>query len=140
MSDRDGDAIRRLLHAYGDAVLARDAQAWGDTWTEDGRWELGPGRIIEGRTAIVEHWQASMANYHHVVQLYLSSTATIDGDVAEGRAHLVELNDPVDGDRRILVGWYDDTYRRSDDRWRFARRALTRLYAGAPDLSGQFFD
>jgi uncharacterized protein (TIGR02246 family) len=140
MTERDADAIRRLLHAYGDAVLARDAEAWGDTWTDDGRWVLGPDRIIEGRKAIVEHWQASMANYHHVVQVYLSSTATIDGEIAEGRAYLIELNVPVDGDRRILVGWYDDTYSRSDDSWRFARRSLTRLYAGAADLSGQFFD
>jgi uncharacterized protein (TIGR02246 family) len=140
MSERDADAIRRLLHAYGDAVLARDATAWGDTWTEDGRWELGPGRVIEGRAAIVEHWRTSMANYRHVVQVYLSSTATIDGDAAEGRAYLIELNVPVDGDRRILVGWYEDTYRRIDDGWRFAGRSLTRLYAGAPDLSGQFFD
>ena len=85
MSERDADAIRRLLHAYGDAVLARDADAWGELWTEDGVWELGPGRVIEGREAIVEHWRTSIANYRHVVQLYLSSTATIDGDAAAGR-------------------------------------------------------
>ena len=30
MTDTDADAVRRLLHAYGDAVLARDARAWGD--------------------------------------------------------------------------------------------------------------
>jgi uncharacterized protein (TIGR02246 family) len=140
MSERDADAIRRLLHAYGDAVRARDAEAWGNTWTDDGRWELGPGRVIEGREAIVEHWRSSLAAYRHVVQLYLSSTATIDGDDAAGRAHLIELNDPVDGDRRVLVGWYDDEYRRTDGGWRFARRSLTRLYVGSSDLSGQFFD
>jgi uncharacterized protein (TIGR02246 family) len=136
---QDSDAIVRLLHAYGDAVLARDAEAWADTWTEDGRWELGAGRVIEGRTAIVEHWRASIANYRHVVQLYLSNTATVESDTAAGRAYLVELNVPVDGDRRILVAWYDDTYRRTDAGWRFSSRALTRLYLGAPDLGGQFF-
>jgi uncharacterized protein (TIGR02246 family) len=136
---QDSDSIVRLLHAYGDAVLARDAEAWGETWTEDGRWELWPGRVIEGRAAIVEHWRTSIANYRHVVQLYLSNTATVDGDAAAGRAYLVELNVPVDGERRILVAWYDDTYRRTDAGWRFASRALTRLYVGAPDLGGQFF-
>ena len=139
MSEHDADAIRRLLHAYGDAVLAQDADAWGELWTDDGRWELGPGRVIEGRGAIVDHWRTSIANYRHVVQLYLSSTATIDGDAAAGRAYLVELNVPVVGDRRILVAWYDDGYRRTDEGWRFSSRSLSRLYVGAPDLAGQFF-
>jgi ketosteroid isomerase-like protein len=139
MSQRDADAIVRLLHAYADAVLARDAAAWGATWTEDGEWRLGPDRVIEGRDAIVDHWRTSIANYRNVVQLYLSNTATIDGDAADGRAYLVELNVPVGADRRILVGWYDDTYRRTDDGWRFSSRSLTRLYVGAPDLAGQFF-
>ena len=139
MSEPDGDAIRRLLHAYADAVLSRDGAAWGALWTADAVWVLGPGRQIDGREPIVEAWRNSIANYQHVVQLYQSSTATIDGDEAAGRAYLVELNVPVEGDRRIMVGYYDDTYRRDTDGWRFASRALTKLYAGAPDLSGEFF-
>ena len=95
--------------------------------------------MIEGRDAIVDHWRTSIANYRHVVQLYLSSTATIDGDEAAGRAYLVELNVPVDGERRMLVGCYDDTYRRTAEGWRFASRTLSRLYQGLPDLSGTFF-
>ena len=70
-----------------------------------------------------------------MVQLYLSSTATADGDEAVGRAYLVELNVPVEGDRFILVGWYDDGYRRTDDGWRFSKRELTKLYVGPSDLS-----
>lgn len=80
-----------------------------------------------------------MAAYQHVVQLYTSNTATFDGDDAVGRAFLVELNVPVRGDRRMMVGWYDDDYRRTVDGWRFSRRTLSRLYSGVPDLSGQFF-
>jgi ketosteroid isomerase-like protein len=139
MDARDADALRRLLHAYGDAVLARDEAGWGALWTEDAVWELGPSRTIEGRAAIVDHWRASMTGYRRVVQLYLSSTATVDGDDAAGRAYLVELNEPADGDRRVLVAMYDDTYRRTAGEWRFSSRSLTKLYQGAPDLSGQFF-
>ncbi len=134
----DADAIRRLLHAYADAVLVRDDAAWGALWTDDGRWELGPGRVIEGREQVVEHWRSSLAAYQHVVQLHLSNTATVDGDVAIGRAYLVELNVPVSGPRRIFVGWYDDGYRRTADGWRFSSRTLSRLYSGPPDLSGDF--
>ncbi len=139
MTERDADSIRRLLYAYGDAVLVRDEAAWGSLWTDDGVWELGPDRTIRGRAAIVDHWRDSIGKYRHVVQLYLSSTATIDGDDASGRAYLVELNDPVEGERRVFVGWYDDTYRRTSDGWKFSARALRRLYSGAPDLSGTFF-
>ena len=139
MNERESDAIRRLLHAYGDTVLARDADAWGALWTDDAVWTLGPDRSIEGRDAIVDHWRTSIGKYDRVVQLYLSSTATIDGDEAAGRAYLVELNVPVEGARRVLVGFYDDTYRQDADGWQFASRALTKLYAGAPDLSGEFF-
>ncbi len=39
----------------------------------------------------------------------------------------------------MLVGWYDDAYRRTADGWRFSAPRPRRLYAGAPDLSGQFF-
>jgi uncharacterized protein (TIGR02246 family) len=139
MDDHDPDAIRRLLYAYADAVLDRDAAAWGALWTEDAVWELGPGRVLEGRATIVDHWRTSLAGYRQVVQLYLSSTATIDGDVAAGRAYLVELNVPNEGDRRVQVAWYDDSYRRATEGWQFSRRSLTRLYAGAADLTGQFF-
>ena len=130
MDDRDADAIRRLLHAYGDAVLERDEAAWGALWTEDARWELGPGRVVEGRATIVDHWRTSLAGYRQVVQLYLSNTATFDGDVATGRAYLVELNVPMEGDRRVLVAWYDDTYRREAGQWLFSSRSLNKLYAG----------
>ena len=139
MSQRDADAITRLLHGYADAVLARDGVWWGSLWTEDGRWDLGPDRVIEGRAAIVEHWQGSVDTYTRVVQLYLSNSATVDGDEASGRAYFVELNVPVDGDRRALAGYYDDTYRRTHDGWRFASRTLGRLYSGPTDLSGTFF-
>ena len=40
----------------------------------------------------------------------------------------------------MLVGWYDDAYRRTAERLAVLRVApSSRLYAGAPDLSGQFF-
>lgn len=139
MNQPDADAITRLLHAYADAVLARDEVAWGGLWTDDARWVLGPGRVIESRRAIIDHWRTSIDAYRHVVQLYLSNTATVEDDEAAGRAYLVELNVPVEGDRRVMVGWYEDEYRRTAEGWRFTSRALEKLYSGAADLSGTFF-
>ena len=110
-------------------MLASDEAWWGSLWTEDARWDLGPDRVIDGRNAIVEHWRGSIANYRRVVQLYLSSTATIDGDEASGRAYFVELNVPVEGDRRMLAAYYDDTYRRTS-----RGLALRQPHVGPPVL------
>ncbi len=135
----DHAAITRLLYAYADAVLTHDADAWGATWTDDAVWELGPGREVRGKPAIIELWVGAIAKYDHVVQLYQSNEATIDGDIASGRAYLVELNDPIDGPPRTMAGYYADEYARTADGWKFTSRRLRMLYAGAPDLSGRFF-
>jgi len=42
---------------------------------------------------------------------------------------------PIDGAPLFVLGHYDDTYARVDERWRFARRRLVMHYAGPPDLS-----
>ena len=39
----------------------------------------------------------------------------------------------------MLVASYDDTYRREAGHGCSPAASLNRLYAGAPDLSGQFF-
>ena len=134
----DHAEITKLLYAYADAVRNRDAEAWGSLWTIDAQWVLR-GPAIKGRDNIVATWNAAMAKYTHVIQIYGSSAAIIDGDAATGRAYLVELNDPVGEPRRMMASYYDDTYRRTGDGWRFSSRSLVILYSGLPDLSGTFF-
>lgn len=140
MSVSDRDALVALHHRYADAVRA-GAEAgeadWAATWVPDATWVL-PGRSVTGLDDILALWRTSMAKQVHVVQLYLSATFDIDGDTASGRAQLVELVSSVDGTQGMLAGHYDDTYRRTADGWRFASRALTIYYRGAPDLSGTF--
>lgn len=138
MSDRD--ALVRLHHTYADAVRAgadAGADAWAATWTDDATWEL-PGRSVVGKADILATWDVSIRKQAHVVQTYGSSWFDIDGDAASGRVQLVEMVRSVDGTNSILVGHYDDTYRRTPDGWRFTSRALTVAYRGAPDLSGTF--
>ena len=56
-------AIRELLDTYSDAVCRVDAQAWGETWDEDGVWELPDYpelAKVEGRAQIVAMWKAAM--------------------------------------------------------------------------------
>lgn len=136
----DVEAIRRLLYAYADGVLERDADAWAATWADDATWVLGPGREVTGREAIVELWVSAMGRYASVVQLYQSNDVTFDGpDDAHGRAYLVELNE-IDGQPpKMLAAYYLDVYRRTAEGWKFASRELKPLYAGPPSLEGGTF-
>ncbi len=138
MPATDESCLRALSLTYADAVRAADAEAWAATWLPDARWVLGPGRDVQGVDALVTMWRSSLAKYARVVQLYLSSTYDIDGDDATGRCQFLELNELVDGSRKVLAGHYDDTYRRTADGWRFASRELTTYYAGPADLTGEF--
>ncbi len=50
---RDDLEIRRLVATYADSVARGDAKTWGETWAEDGVWEL-LGSRTEGRAAVVD--------------------------------------------------------------------------------------
>lgn len=134
------DQIRDLLHTYADAVCHDDADQWIGTWTDDGVWVLGPDRDIAGREAIAGVWGQAMAHYQRVLHRYENSTATLDesAGTGRGRAYVTEVLKPIDGPALVMHGYYDDEYRRTDDGWRFSRRALVQLYHGPPDLSGFF--
>ena len=138
MSRSDESALIALSLEYDDAVRARDADRWAATWAPDARWVLGEGRDVTGREAIVRLWSESIARYDVVAQVYSACSYDIAGDTASGRCELQELTVLADGTRRVLAGHYLDTYRRTEDGWRFTSRELTKYYQGLPDLTGQF--
>ena len=134
------DAIADLVHEYADAVVHRDAERWANTWAEDAVWELGRGRRVEGRDAILELWNNAMDGFHAVVQQVLNGTASFDGDTGTGRWHIHEHWCRADDSRGILLAHYDDLYIRTNGRWQFSSRELAVHYAGPPDLSAPFLN
>jgi ketosteroid isomerase-like protein len=139
MARSDESALIALTLEYAEAVRVRDVPRWAATWTEDARWVLGADRDVVGIDAIVDMWSTSIAKYSVVAQVYTACTYDIDGDTATGRCQLLELNVRQDGGRHLLAGHYDDSYRRTDEGWRFTSRRITKYYAGPPTLMGQFF-
>lgn len=139
MSERD--AIADLVHRYADAVCRHDVDAWAATWDIDGVWEIGRGPTV-GRAAITAAFETAMGLFEAVVQLAHNGTATIDhggaGDTAHGRWYMSEAARTRTGRNLHYLGYYDDEYIRRADGWHFARRTLTWLYDGPPDLSGRF--
>lgn len=154
----DHIAVQRLVHQYADAVVHRDAAQWGRCWAEDAQWDLGRGRHVVGRPAIVELWQTAMAGMAAVVQNVLNGDAWLadsgDGSAAtpaassaagtaqraQGRWYINERFRRADGAVGILLAHYDDDYVRSGDGWLFTNRVLRVHYMGAPDLSAEFMN
>jgi hypothetical protein len=135
----DRQQIIDLVHRYSDAVTRYDEVEWTKTWAVDASWDLGKGRAFSGRDAMVEFWHRAMSGLKLVIQMVHNGTVSIAGaDSATGRWYVSEHLERTSGERGILLAWYDDTYVRVDGEWRFARRALTRLYAGAADLTSEF--
>jgi hypothetical protein len=95
---------------------------------------------VEGKSAIVELWVRETARYAVTVQLVANGTSDLDegSGSGSGRWYVHEYNRLMDGAATILLGCYDDTYRRTDDGWRFVRRELSIFYKGPPDLSAEF--
>jgi ketosteroid isomerase-like protein len=134
----DRELISDLVHRYSDAVVHHDGEQWASCWAEDSHWELGPGRSLYGRPAIVEHWLQSMDTIDVVVQMVANGQVTVDGDAATGRWYFHEHVRRRNGDLGVLLAYYDDTYVRAADGWLLSSRRLTRLYQGPPDYRGPF--
>jgi hypothetical protein len=140
VSTDDFRAIERLVHRYVDAVIHRDGVQWSSCWAQDATWDLGRGRLVEGRDAISKLWYASMARMHAVYQAAHSGDAHYVGspDRAAGRWYINEWLRRADEVNAMMLAHYDDEYVRVDGEWLFARRFLQIHYSGAPDLSAEF--
>jgi uncharacterized protein (TIGR02246 family) len=136
------DAIEDLVHRYADAVVHRDPEQWSSTWAPDAVWELGKGRRVEGRDAILGLWNSAMDGFRAVVQHVVNGTVDLDdaAGTGTGRWYIIEHWHRADDSRGILLAYYDDTYVGVDGNWMFASRELVVQYSGPPDLSGNFLN
>ncbi|MDH3705230.1 MAG: nuclear transport factor 2 family protein [Acidimicrobiia bacterium] len=132
------DPIADLVHSYADAVCRFDPDQWAANWTDDAEWDMGQGAV--NGPAVAETWNSVMATMTAVVHLIHNGTSELDleAGAGTGRWYITEQLRMGDGADATLVGWYDDTYRLVDGRWRFARRVLQPLYMGPPDFSGVY--
>lgn len=133
----DEAALRNLMATYVDAVNRRDGKQWQSTWAEDGRW-LIMGMEIVGRDNIFGLWSQVMETFEFALLYPTSGCFEIDGDTATGHWHVQEYTRNTAGERGMVLGRYQDTYRRCDGQWLYQSRDYHMLYTGAPDLSGDY--
>ena len=126
-------AITRLQAAYADVITRR---AWGelaplfepaapiriDTVDRPAVELTGPGELEQ-------FLRTAMARFEFLEFVILNTVITVDSDdAAHGRLYIAEeRQERGDHGWSTAFGRYDDTYARSDDRWRFAARSYRSL-------------
>ncbi|MDX3899132.1 MAG: nuclear transport factor 2 family protein [Sphingobium sp.] len=136
----DRIAIRELIDIYSDAVMIRDAEAWGAVWAKDSYWSLPDFKDHEefvGREAIVEGWVMSMSRYSSMTDfsdpmIYAAQPGSIEieGDKAKARVFTSEIyRDPDTGTVHRVRGRYDDELARIDGDWKFTKRVYRLLHS-----------
>jgi uncharacterized protein (TIGR02246 family) len=127
--------IHRLVATYADAVGRRDDKTWGDTWADDGIWEV-LGQRPQGRDEIVELFLRLMSGFPMIVQIASGGLVDVDGERATGRWYITEY--AMGGAAPLFnLGHYHDRYVKQGDVWRFAERRFSMIYSGPPDLSAK---
>lgn len=125
-------AIRELLDSYSDAVCRVDADAWGDTWADDGVWELPEYpqmSEVKGKPQIVAMWKEAMTHYPGILFVTTPGSIVVEGDRATVRCYTSEVYDDAGGVTRRDRGRYDDVVVKRNGRWLFLRRRFKKLHA-----------
>lgn len=141
----DRQAIADLCVLYARAVDEYDLEAVVDCYTPDGVF-VRRGLDVVGADAIRDAYRGAFTMYRTMLHT--------------PHPGFVHLQGADDQGRRIASGWshghaelatrstlvlasfrYEDDYRRTDGRWRFARRSITFMYAVPADrMAGSFTD
>jgi ketosteroid isomerase-like protein len=122
----DTEQIRQLNLEYRRHLDARDLDAYGRLFADDGQWlgGIGYGKGPAGITAMLKERlparsSAGPTSWHLVTQPEIE----LDGDRAAGLLSWTWLG-RGDGDTPVmrLLGRYEDSYVRERGRWRYQRR------------------
>lgn len=115
----DRDEIRELTARYCHAVAAADVDGIVDLFCEDGAFCMGK-RMTKGTKALEKFYSGIVAQppipfiQNHVID-----------EISDGQARArcsVEIRMVQDGDSVTTAGWYEDSFRRVDGKWKFAER------------------
>jgi AcrR family transcriptional regulator len=119
-------ALRQLVAQYSDAVIRRDAEAFGASWTDDGEWDRANGEPVVGRAQIVAEFESIVRPLSWIVQNPGVCVFEVDETTGTGTGRVTfdERFQRRRGGPGTLLATYHDDYRRDGGQWRFARRRL----------------
>ena len=126
----DRAQLHDLLIAYARRADTKDWVGFADLFADDGRIVLPFGSITKDEMAgSVERVLAPFEGTHH---LFANIGIEIDGDTARTNhylqaVHVASADTP--SRHADIGGWYDNTYRRTPDGWRFVSVDLTFVWS-----------
>ncbi|HIG41886.1 MAG: nuclear transport factor 2 family protein [bacterium] len=115
----DRDEIRELTTRYCHAIAAADVNCIIDLFCEDGAFCTGD-RTTKG-TAALEKFYSSLSKQPPIPFIQNHVVDEISGDHARARCS-AEIRMVADGKSVTTAGWYEDTFRKVDGKWKFAER------------------
>ena len=128
LTAEDREEMIELVARYNHAIDSRDAQAWADTFTEDGRFHVPPKHDVRGREALV----AFIGSFGPPGGHHWTTNFLIEGD-GDDATMLVESIFIRGGDASGR-GKYVNTMKRVDGRWKFAERKAEQYTAKKQDV------
>ncbi len=121
----DRAEIHELIAIYAHrAALGVDL---ADLFTDDGAFIINmpgqPAMVSRGREALDETYAEIARNPGASLPMIHNIVLEIDGDEALGLCS-IELRGNRSGQNMVASGYYEDSFRREDDRWKFVKREV----------------
>lgn len=128
LTNDDKTEIRELVSRYNKAIDTGDADGYAATFTPDGEFVgiVGTFKGHDELRAFAADYAVNpeMADFSSAQHWVTNLVVDGDGDEATAFSHLMMVKPDGEQGAIILVGHYDDTLRRVDGAWRFARRVV----------------
>jgi uncharacterized protein (TIGR02246 family) len=140
MEPRDELEARKVIAAYSDAIMCRDATAAASVFAEDAVLSAFGGADVVGRSAIEAALRRRLEGDPDgfAVQMTMTVGVSGEGDRAVARSHYLEVSSPRSGATgRLSMGSMEDDLSRGPTGWRIDRRTLARVYVGNMTLPGK---
>jgi ketosteroid isomerase-like protein len=130
------DDIRKVKILYSQLMDAGRIDDVAELFTEDAVCVFGRFGEWHGRDEIRANFAAVDRDHHHGLPFHAMHATTdhwveITGaDTAIGRSYLIDLvsGTPADGQPLVILGTYDETYRKVDGAWLIERCVLQFLW------------
>ncbi len=128
----DRSMISDLLHSFARALDTRDYAAYVGNYAQNGFIELpqpSGDTFILRREEMMEKVPASLGRYSATHHISSNHQIEITGDTAASRSYLQAVHvgkNPTD--HWDAGGWYDCTYQRTAEGWKFLHVKLTAVW------------
>jgi hypothetical protein len=129
---RDREEISELMVAFGAALDAKDWEAYGNTFVEDGEFTIMDQKRT-GREEIVAGPARDLERYGLLQHFSGNHTISVEGDEARAGHYVIAVHGPDAANPSLhadIGGRYECRCVRTEEGWRFAEVVLTVIWAG----------